>query len=282
MNDSLLQQLAGTDRNPMQEQEYRRELDKSGIPYTIDAQGKTIVEGFGAGGGSADGRGFFSPANILIQQSIAAYTKQLDEYNKKYNQYTSNNPFVFDEVLKEESAKVKERLDPYYTQTLGDYLQGVETQRRRSLQDERTLLSELQRNTDTYTGNERQQLEDAIDKSQQGFADAGVYDSGARLREEGRIKADSNERTDEFNYNQEQRANAYKLSTERGLEDSRFQEGLKRRDLATDQAYQVQAQAIPEAQSRQKLYEFQRQQFAGTPPGVNPINYQNSLYGLLG
>ena len=221
-------------------------------------------------------------AQQLIQTSIDAYTKQLESYNKRYGEYTENNPFIFDQVLEEESAKALQRLDPYYQQTLGDYLQGVNTKKTRSLQDERTLLTELQRTSDTYVGNEKAQLEDAIDSSQQGKADAGIYDSGARLREEGKLRADSNKQTDNFLHAQDTRQKGIQQTTQRGMDDLKTGENMYTRDLNREKEYQVNSQALPEVTRRQGEYEFGRQQYAGVAPGVNPLQFQNSLYNLLG
>src|SRR5436190_22792065 len=57
----------------------------------------------GGGGGGDGGEG--NPVDQLLTNVINQYTDQLNAYNKRYSDYTTNNPFVFDDVLKEETDK---------------------------------------------------------------------------------------------------------------------------------------------------------------------------------
>lgn len=263
--------------NPVQRtrlQELRSHGNDLGNLEGIESPGQFSGTGAGYGG---------NPGDNLITSTINAYTKKLADYNTRYSEYTKNNPFVFDKVLQEERDKVKQRLDPYYTQTLDDYLKGINFKRTRSLEDERTVLSQLSADKDRYAGQQQAQLQDALEQTGQGYANAGLYDSGARGRSQGQQQAQTNQ--DIANYNIENQRQAYRtqLETKRYVgQDIPLQQSQFQRNLAQEQTYNTEAQALPQAQQRQSQYEFARQQYAGTPPGANPLDFQNSLYSTLG
>lgn len=221
------------------------------------------------------------PVQSLIQTSIDEYTKKYNEYTSKYNEFEKNNPFVFDTVLSEEKAKVKQRLDPYYEQTLTDYLTGVNTKRQRSLEDERTLLTDLNKDKDTYEKDQQTMIDDTLEKTREGAADAGLFNSGTRLRAEGKIQAGAQDDLGKYLTQQERRVNDIKTQSKRIGEDLTLDERIKRRDLTQDQTYQTEAQALPEVVRRQQQREFERGQVTGAPPGVDPTSYSNSLYSFL-
>ena len=83
-----------------------------------------------------------SPADALIRQTEQAYVKQAKEYEGRLTEFEKRSPFVFDKILEAEQQKVSQRLDPYYNQTLSDFLRGIERTRTRSVEDERTLLTD--------------------------------------------------------------------------------------------------------------------------------------------
>lgn len=222
-----------------------------------------------------------TPTQKLINTAVDAYTKQVDDYKTKYGEFEANNPFVFDKVLEEEKIKVKQRLDPYYEQTLSDFLQGVNTKRRRSLEDERTLLTELNQDTDRVVGNQRMQLDDALQKSKQGFADAGIYDSGKRIREEGRLEASTNENMATAFQAQQRGTQRIETGAQRTAQDLTLQESTKRRDLTQEQSFQTESQALPEVERLRTQREFERGQYTGAPAGVPPLDFNNSLYQYL-
>lgn len=221
------------------------------------------------------------PVQEMIENSINAYNSKLEEYNKKYNEFEQNNPFIFDKVLEQEKTKVAQRLDPYYEQTLSDYLQGVNTRKQRSLEDERTLLGELQQDTDRYTEDKKQIIDDTLEQSRQGFADAGLYASGQQLRAEGKIKTQGEKDLQETLLNRERKTRQVQTDTRRLGEDLSLEQSLRQRELKREQTYQTEQQALPEVERLRQQREFERGQFTGAAPGVEPLQYQNSLYSLL-
>lgn len=229
----------------------------------------------------AGGPNYEDPVQKLIQTTIDEYGKKADEYTKKYNEFEKNNPFVFDQVLGEEKAKVAQRLDPYYEQTLGDFLTGVSLKRQRGIEDERTLLTELQQDTDKFTGNQKLQLTDAIEKSREGAADAGLYSSGAALREQGRLEQQSGQTLSDALTTADRKKKEIETNQQRNTQDLNLEQTQKTRDLKQEQTYQTESQALPEVQRRQQQREFERGQYTGAYAGVDPNQFQSQLYGML-
>ena len=118
-------------------------------------------------------------ADDAFNQMMGEMERKYRELGERYKAYEEATPFSFDEMLARASAE--ERLGPYYKAELDDYIGGIERQRS-SIEGERTLMTELNR---IATGREKRDLEEAIKASEEGFAGAGLYESGARLRETG-------------------------------------------------------------------------------------------------
>lgn len=224
---------------------------------------------------------YSDPVSDLLNPIIDKYTQQLENYQKKYKEYNEKNPFVFDTVLAEEKKKVGQRLDPYYEQTLSDYLKGVETKRSRSIEDERRVLGELQQDTDQFVGREKNRLLDAIERSREGYSDAGLYSSGKRFREQGQLEANTNETLSDALTQKNRKEQDVATGRKRLEEDLTLDEKLKRRDLEKEKTYQTEMQSYTETQRRQQQNEFERQQYAGAIPGVDTGQLGTSLYKLL-
>ena len=218
----------------------------------------------------------------LIQTVMDDYNKKFDEYTRKYNEFDKNNPFVFDKVLGEERAKVSQRLDPYYNQTLSDYLTGVDLQRKRGLEDERKILTEINQDVTKLTGQQQLEAQDAIDRSREGAVDAGLYTSGARLRAQGRIEEAQGRAEDQTLQTAERKTKDVQLTGERQKQDLGLQETRTRRDIEQERQYQTESQSLTEVDRLQKQRAFEQGQYAGVFPGNDPNRYQSSLYSLLG
>src|SRR5690606_14277060 len=70
---------------------------------------------------------FGNPVLDYLNSVASETAKRMEEYNKKVSDFDAANPYAPDEWLADEKAQAEQRLDPYYTQTLNDYLQGVAT-----------------------------------------------------------------------------------------------------------------------------------------------------------
>lgn len=222
-----------------------------------------------------------STADQIIQASIDSYTKLADEYQAKVKQFDANNPFNFDKLLEEETAKVSQRLDPYYVQTISDFLQGINTKRSRGVEDERTLLTELSQDVDDYTGSAKIALDSAVERSREGYADAGLYGSGSQLRDEGQAKAASERTVADYVRGAERQGSRIKTQTARSMEDLALDERLGKRDIEREKSYQISSQSLSETLRRQQQREYEKAQFTGLPPGANPSQFANYSYNLL-
>lgn len=231
-------------------------------------------------------------ADDLIGSVTEQYAKIAEEYTKRYKEFSEKNPFNFDEILAKETATVKQRLDPYYKQTLSDYLTGVSTKKSRGLEDQRLLLDNLQKDTDSYLGKDKIALADTLERTRQGYADAGTYFSGARLRAEGRAIGDEQTSKGDYLRGQEERKQNITSTAQRGFEDLELDQSNTKREIGSFDAngnfvpgatptYQVQSQALSAAQQNQSLYNYQKQQYLGAPPGVDANIFAQENNNLL-
>ena len=237
---------------------------------------KELEASYGSGGGGG------TSAQDLINTVAEKYQKMLDDYNAKYSEFEKKNPFVFDDVLAEESATTTQRLDPYYQQTLTDYLTGINTKRQRSQEDERTLLTSLNQDVQDYTGANKMNLDKILRQTREGYSDAGLYFSGAQMGATGEKTQEAGQGLDQYLRGAGEKAANIQTAGKRLGEDLALDESQKRRDLATQEAYDVQSQSLASTLQRQRQREFERSQSIGAPPGVSPLDYNVSTFNLLG
>lgn len=235
------------------------------------------------------GGGGFDPAGQSIMDAI---NKQNEAFIAKIKEFDTKNPFVYDQILADEVKKVGQRLDPYYKQTLDDFLTSVERKRTRSLEDERSTLSEISQDIGDYTKENKMVLEDALDKSREGYADAGLYNSGARMRAEGRLGQGAQDQLKNYTQGQDRRAADVRLSTGRTMEDLGEEQRLFQREVgsysptgqftrgARSEA-EARSQAMSEIPALQQQRQFALRQYAGAPAGVDAAQYNLETYNLL-
>ena len=326
--DTELEQLSKTDRNRFQEQRYQELLTQANIPFTV-VDGKTAVNGQVFGNGTS--REAFQTAsyqaaynkaladyqtqipapattpattptpteapaegttNPTYDTILNAYNKQNEAFVAKLKEYDTTNPWVYDEILAEQTKIAGERLDPYYKQSLDDFLKGIETKRTRSTEDERRTLSEISQDIGDYTKENKLALEDALDKSREGYADAGLYSSGARMRSEGRLGYESQNQLQGYTTGQERRMGDVKLSSQRDMQDLGESQRLFQREVGqygaggeftrgAQSEAEVRTQALGEIPRLQKEREFARRQYAGAPAGADEAEYWLNSYNLL-
>lgn len=229
---------------------------------------------FNGGGGMGE-----SGADRLLRETLEKYTKDLEAYNSRFNEFTTKNPFVFDEVLKEEVGKVKQRLDPYYNQIIGDYMQGVELKKSRSLEDERKLLGYLTQQTDKYNQEQKEILREGFDQISGEFSQQGLEESGAQKRAEGRLAAQSQSQNEDYNTTQEYKQDQTVTAGQRLRDvDLPLASRIFKRDTGEEQQYQTQSQAYDQTTGRQTQWQYKRAEAAGAPPGKSGAD----LYSILG
>ena len=144
------------------------------------------------------GNGGVTTADSFLQQLIEEQKAEFDKLAKLDKDFQANNPFSFDELLAKASAE--ERFNPYYEAELKDFTQGIERQKQ-SAEGSMKLLTDLNR---IQVGQDKRNLDDAISAAEEGFAGAGLYNSGAKERGVGQtlISGQDTANTRSLNYNE--------------------------------------------------------------------------------
>ena len=230
-------------------------------------------------GGSTGGTGTL--ADQLIKASTDSYNKLWEDYKSKSDQFDAANPFNFDQMLETQTAQVANRLDPYYTQTLTDYLTGVNNTRNRTIEDRQNLLTDLSADTSSYTGSAKMALDKAINTSKEGYIDSGLYGSGKQLNDQGTIQTTGNQNLADYLRGQDVRARNINQTADRGLTDINLASTQKVRDLKAEQQYNTTSQALTETQRQQQQREYEKAQVTGAPPGATPAQYNTYTTSLL-
>lgn len=133
----------------------------------------------GGGGGQIQDPG--SSAEQLLSTTLNAYRQQFEEGKRKFGEFQRNNPFVMDDILAQSRTQATEQVDPYYNELKTDYLLGVQRKKERGAQDTFELLTDLNRVTEAG----QLKIDEAISRAGEGFAEAGLFESGARFRAQG-------------------------------------------------------------------------------------------------
>ena len=176
--------------------------------------------GAGKGGPQAQSQDPGSSVDQLLNTTLDFARQQFEEGKKKFGEYQSNNPFVFDDILAESRKQATEQLNPYYNELSSDYLLGVQRKKERGTQDTFELLTDLNRVTEAG----QLKVDEAIRRAGEGFAEAGLFESGARFRAEGLGERGRQDLMEE------------QASKERGIK-TRLSRGLE--DLATGQRQDI-------------------------------------------
>ena len=168
------------------------------------------------GGTTGGDQDIGSTVNKAIEDS---FNKLNIEVSKRFGEYRGGKPFRIDEILAEKVAQAKEQIDPYYNETLTDYLTGIERKISRGTQDTRDLLSELQADIGSYSRDIKFSLDQALNKAREGFAGAGLFESGERFRAEGILERRSGEQLSDYLRKQAFREKSIGTGLQRSLEE---------------------------------------------------------------
>jgi hypothetical protein len=206
-----------------------------------------------------------NPAQKVMDTITSSYQKLIDNYALKGKEFDTKNPFVFDEVLASKRNEVATRLDPYYTQTLNDYVRGVEVKRSRSLEDEKTILADTNSDVANFTGKTKDVLEEALRTSAEGNADSGLFFSGLSLRKEGMMTNDANSSLKDYTTGAERTLRNAGTMRGRTLEDLTRESTMKTRDLNQEKYYNTESGALKETNLAQAKRDLERNQYIGAP-----------------
>lgn len=234
--------------------------------------------------------GALDPTGAYIQNTVY---KLDDAYFSKIKDFNSKNPFVYDDVLKQEISKAGNRLDPYYIQTLNDYTRGIDLQKSRSNEDLRKTLANLSTDINSYTESTKNNLEDALAKSRQGYADVGLYFSGNQQRDTAKQGLNANQGLADYTRGKQQSIDTANTTNERTQQDAtlklnQFQRDIGHFDPATGKFVrgaqseaEVRSQAMSAIPARQSQHQLALYQAAGPPPGVNENEFWLNAYSGL-
>jgi len=134
-------------------------------------------------------------ANASIQ---SVYTDLNAEVAKRFKEFNVAHPFDVDEILKIKKTEAAEQIDPYYNETLSNYLLGVDRKIQRGTRDTRDLIAELGAQTANYTESAQLKLTEAKNRAREGYADVGLFESGGRFREEGLLERETGLQTEDY------------------------------------------------------------------------------------
>ena len=220
-----------------------------------------------SGGGSGD---------FGLDKILDAFKQRQEERNRLVNEFNAKNPFVYDEILAAKSLEAKEQLDPWYKQTLTDYLTGVTRTRSRGLEDERRLLDELQTDTQSYTERNKENVQLALEKAKEGSAQAGLFNSGQMERGQGLIQKEAGQNLGDFLTGAQRQQAGIQRTTARNLEDLQREESIKTRDLAREQNVQTKLLSSDLTKEAATKRGYALQQYLG------PLAETNNDYDILG
>lgn len=202
-----------------------------------------------------------SPVERADQSILDAYTELVGQRNTRFADYErQKGPFSLDEVLVSKRAEAGEQVDPYYNELLGDYLTGVKMKRERSVADTQDLLGELTATEESFTGSERMALTEAKNRAAEGFADAGLFNSGSRFRNEGLADVESQGRSEDFFRQSGLRRTRAETGLSRTLADLGFETKGRERDIARERYTETEnlASRLARESGQRYVSEFQQ------------------------
>lgn len=183
-------------------------------------------------------------AEQAAERMLEAQRQQIEEETRFLEQYTEENPFVFDEELARRSVTAE--YEPYYTELLEDYVQDIDRQRE-TVQDEAGLLSTLKR---IDLSEQSRAYTNAVESAKEGFAGQGMFFSGIKSKNLGQREIARGEEQEETaaRYGTQERALERR---ERGLD---IKESRERRRLGREQQEQVESGILSREREAQTQY----------------------------
>jgi len=205
--------------NPAQQNDLARSKGYTGTSDYLDH----LNGGLGGNGGTSGG-GQVNSADDLIRQLIEEQKAEFDKLGELDKEFQANNPFAFDELLAKKSAE--ESYNPYYDAELKDFTQGIDRQKQ-SAEGSMKLLTDLNR---IQVGQDKRNLDEAVSAAEEGYAGAGLYNSGAKERAVGQtmVAGEDTANTRSLNYNEGLAGGRRQLADIKGQSDT----GLRRLDTA--------------------------------------------------
>jgi hypothetical protein len=254
-----------------------------GAPGVINNPGQV---GFGQpvdnGGGNTGGGGGGSTnpddvAGNYIKSVLDDLTKPLKEAMDRASEFDKKNPFVFDEALAKSSAE--ERLSPYYTAELKDYLSGVDRAKGKTTQDTQRLLTDLSTTTEKTTGELKQNIEETIRNTQEGYANNGLLSSGTQERATGKAEVSGDNSLSGLLQNSDSQKKAITSNATDANATIDANLATYQRKLNAEKDTTLTNDVLQQKQESLQRKELERQQFIGYPVASGTSSL-SSIFGL--
>lgn len=219
-----------------------------------------------------------SSGNSYVDSALTA-TDPLLEAEKKISSYLKGKygDKWYDIDEEQYRAASEEQYDPYYQAELGDYMTGINRQRERSQADEEKLRGELTTQTENYVGRAKREIDSALESSREGFAGAGLYFSGKRVRKEGEIGIKGEENIRDYTRQQDLRMEESGLREKRLGEDLALGESTYKRNWTADRESALRTNMLQQKQEENQRRMLEATQYAG---GDYASSLQNRLLGF--
>ena len=217
------------------------------------------------GSTQSGGSSGLSSAEQTKQALIEANNAIMDKYAALGKEFDAKNPFAFDEA--QASASATERYNPYYSAELQDFTQGIERQKQ-SQEGSMKLLTDLNR---IQVGQDKRNLDEAVSAAEEGYAGAGLYNSGAKERGVGQTMITGQDTANQrsLNYNA---GIAQGQNTLGGLGEQ-LDTGV--RELGAQKTTDIQTEIERQKAEEEARWNTERAQYIG------PM-YNNSITGGVG
>lgn len=126
----------------------------------------------------------FTPKVLTAEDIIGSQQAKLKEQITFLKDFLEKNPLAYDEVLARQMADEKYR--PYYKEVLSDFVEPLQTKIAQSVTDQQQVISELVRQKGVGSKEIRDTTDQAISRAKEGYAGAGLLDSGIQTGVTGR------------------------------------------------------------------------------------------------
>lgn len=199
-------------------------------------------------------------AQEYAQSIVDAQKKEIERETKWIEQYTSDNPFVFDEALARESATAE--YEPYYTEVLQDYLGRMDL-KRESLQSDVDLLKSMQ---EYDTGARTRAYNMAVAGAEEGYAGSGMFFSGIKQRGLGQREVEYQAESDIQGQKYDRQFGGYE--SQKKLYD--LEEAERRRDIERQQQESVESGVLTREKEARTQYNvpFEQSYYRQFPTGT--------------
>lgn len=216
-------------------------------------------------------------ADDYLKNILDTTTKPYLDAQSRAKEFDEKNPFSFDEALARSSAE--ERLDPYYKAELGTYVQGVETARGRTAQDEEKIRNELTVSVERTQSDTERFLDRAVRASEEGFAGDNVFFSGERLAATGEQRVDTQYKLDDFVQGANSQIEGSKIRQTRRIQDLEADSRTFQRRLNAERETSLITDVNQQKSDKLRKRELDRQSYIGFPYSTG-TQALNSTFGL--